>query len=576
MTTTVAPAPVPAHATLPAPVTGGPRPWLRRPLVMCIALFLVYAAMGMAKDPRASLVSDSGGKLATIRVMDQRADLDPDLGYWAEEFDPAGLAHPMALTMHIGDKWVNVTTLPMIYAAVPLYELGGFRGILLLPMLAGVMTALGARALARRLGDEGDRAFWLVGLATPVAVYALDFWEHAPGLACMVWGVVLLLDVADGRRGWVAALGGGALFGAAATMRTEALVYAAATFAVFGVAAWMRRRRFPLLPAGAALAGLAAVAGANQVLERWALGSGVRAGRTTGTAGRFGQDLTVRAKDALVTSVGLNRVAIPGDWLLGTVIVAALAGATGMLLYRQPNARRIASVLLGVAVYGYLLVLLPGLGFVPGALTASPLAVVGLAACWRRRDLRLVGFVALGALPAVWMFQYTGGMTASWSGRYLLLSSTLLAVIGVVGLRALPRAAAFTVVLLAVGVTASGLGLTMVRTHTVADGWAQLDQVPGPLIMAGDVQVMREAGAFYDPGQQWLAAADRGALRVAVDAAARSGAERLTLVSLEKGWADAALGPYVRSGRRTVELMPGEDFWVDRYRRSSTVAPAGG
>src|SRR5258707_11156205 len=106
-------------------------------------------------------------------------------------------------------------------------------------MLGGLLPARGARALARRLGGHGDLAFWAVGLATPVVVYALDFWEHTLGLAAMVWGVVLLLDVADRRAGWRAALAGGALFGVAATMRTEALVYAVVTV---GVAAWVARR----------------------------------------------------------------------------------------------------------------------------------------------------------------------------------------------------------------------------------------------------------------------------------------------------------------------------------------------
>ena len=134
--------------------------------------------------------------------MDARGDLDPDLGYWAERFDPDGIACTRSRShYHIGGRWVNVTTLPMIYAATPLYDLGGLRGILLIPMLGGCLSALAARALARRLatrnpGSSGWIAFWAVGLATPVAVYALDFWEHTIGLAAMLWGVVALLDVA--------------------------------------------------------------------------------------------------------------------------------------------------------------------------------------------------------------------------------------------------------------------------------------------------------------------------------------------------------------------------------------------
>ena len=64
-------------------------------------------------------------------------------------------------------------------------------------------------------------------------MYALDFWEHTIGLGLMLWAVVRLLDVLDpetGREGdwrgrWPGALAAGLLFGAAATMRTESLVY---------------------------------------------------------------------------------------------------------------------------------------------------------------------------------------------------------------------------------------------------------------------------------------------------------------------------------------------------------------
>ena len=87
--------------------------------------------------------------------------------------------------------------------ARPLWSLGGYRGALLLPMLGGVATALAARALARRLAPAASRAraeaasFWLVGLASPVAIYALDLWEHTLGLAAMAWAVVLLVDAAS-------------------------------------------------------------------------------------------------------------------------------------------------------------------------------------------------------------------------------------------------------------------------------------------------------------------------------------------------------------------------------------------
>ena len=64
-----------------------------------------------------------------------------------------------------------------------------------------------------------------------MAIYALDFWEHTLGLAFDAVGDRRrCVDVLDGTRGGAGPrLGAGALFGVAATMRTEALVYFAVT-----------------------------------------------------------------------------------------------------------------------------------------------------------------------------------------------------------------------------------------------------------------------------------------------------------------------------------------------------------
>ena len=151
----------------------------------------------------------------------------PDVGYWAAEWDPNGDLHPLFDTTLIKGRWIQVSTLPVLYAAVPLFNLFGYRGVLVLPMLGSVAAALAARALARRLGSQRPWAvFWLVGLASPITVYALDFWEHSIGVALMLWAGVALFDVVDGERRF-GGLIAGALVGTAFLLRTEALVYGA-------------------------------------------------------------------------------------------------------------------------------------------------------------------------------------------------------------------------------------------------------------------------------------------------------------------------------------------------------------
>jgi len=104
------------------------------------------------------------------------------------------------------------------------------------------------RSLPQGAGDGAAwAAFWLTGLASPLTIYALDFWEHSIGVALVGWGVVLLLTFFEGTTSQESFVpskikrvaGAGLLFGAAATLRTEALVYAA----VAGGLAAARSRR---------------------------------------------------------------------------------------------------------------------------------------------------------------------------------------------------------------------------------------------------------------------------------------------------------------------------------------------
>lgn len=46
--------------------------------------------LSFANNPHASLGTDTGGKVATLRAMDARGDLRPVIGYWAQAFDPHG------------------------------------------------------------------------------------------------------------------------------------------------------------------------------------------------------------------------------------------------------------------------------------------------------------------------------------------------------------------------------------------------------------------------------------------------------------------------------------------------------
>src|SRR4029079_1112009 len=95
------------------------------------ALFLLYMALSFVNSPRGFLGTDTGGKVATLEVMHQRGTADPDVGYWAAQYDPDAVLHPLYYTTHLGDRYVNLTTLPMPMVIRPLYDHFGYRGALL-------------------------------------------------------------------------------------------------------------------------------------------------------------------------------------------------------------------------------------------------------------------------------------------------------------------------------------------------------------------------------------------------------------------------------------------------------------
>jgi hypothetical protein len=564
--TTTAVAPSPPATTSPPEVAGPNRllTLLRRPVVACLVLLCAYAGLSLAlNDPRGTLGTDTGGKLATLRVMDQRGTLDPDIGYWAESSDPKGALHPLYYTYRVGDGWVNVTTLPMLYAAYPLYLVGGDRAILLLPMLGALLAALAARSLARRLGARtGWPAFWVIGLASPLAIYALDFWEHALGLGLMLWGVDWFLRAAGERgrvRDWVI---GGALFGAAATMRTEALVYLAVCGGI-ACLLWLVRERNLLAVIGrglAVLAGAGVMLAANEVLERLVLGTSLRGARASGTAAAAGTSLGDRAHEAGTYVLGTNRLAWAPDLVLGGAIVLLVVTGTWLLL-RTPQRSLVPGVAALVAAgLLYLFVMGHGLGFVPGLLIASPFAAVGLVLGWRR-DVRVITAMAVAALPLVWFFQYSGGAGPQWGARYMLLSGALLLVAATVVLDG-RRAAFVGVLLVALLVTGFGIAWLSVRSTWVASGMEAIVARHDQAIISGSQHLLREGGAFYEPDAHWLTASQGAQLHRAVDIIDAAGDREFAYVVGHGAKVPDEIGPFRKGSTEQVQFLR-SDVTVD-------------
>jgi hypothetical protein len=213
-----------------------------------------------------------------------------------------------------------------------------------------------------------------------------------------------------------------------------------------------------------------------------------------------------------------------------------------------------------------------GLGFVPGMLIASPLAVAGVAAGlhrrWSTRPACLVATIAIAALPLVWLYQYRGGANPQWGGRYILCSGVLLAVLGVVTLVAVGARALVPALVAGLVVTGCGLAWLSVRSHSVADSARVLERAHGPVLTIGLPHLLREWGAFYRPDRPLLTAERDSELPVALHVLEGVGATHLTVIARVPAEAPPRLGPFVRTASAPLAWTPGVHLVVARYERA--------
>ncbi len=546
---------------------------LRRPVVAALVLLLAYGALSLLLDPHGFLGTDTGGKVATLASM-QAHDTwtHPDVGYWAEAWDPTGRVHGLIYTAHIGDQWINVTSFPMVLLGEPLWRLGGYRAALLLPMLGGVACAFVARGFERRLrGGEGWASFWIIGLASPVTVYALDFWEHSIGLALIAGGVLVLLGEVIDRPAWWRGVAAGGCFGAAFSMRTEALVYGVVGMAVTLAALLFEGRatlgptiRRVLVVGASAGVGFAALFQANSVLEKALLGQTFRSGRAVDTAAVGGSVGGLRIKEALATATTPFPTYDPTYVVLGVVLAVMLV--VWARRSRAGHADRVG-VMAATIVGGLLVLRLSfGLGFWPGLLATTPIAAIALANGWGRRADRLVLAYALIPLPLVFAFQFPGGALPQWAGRYLLPTGLLLGALGASLLVGLVPWARRGFVVVAVVATAAGVGWLSVRSHEVAAAGTALESRPEAVLISADGFPAREFGATYGR-KPWLAVSATSDIPRAIGVAVAAGAPSFAVVALDATQPLPPVPGFHETGRESVPFVGGQSFTVTSFDR---------
>ena len=516
----------------------GPVDWFVLVSILAFALALT--------DPNGFLSTDVGGKIATLEAMDDRGDVSPDLGYWAEAVDPDGSLYPMWSTTHVDDQWVNVTSLPMLYAMLPLYRFGGPLAAGVVPLIGTVAAAAAAAWLAGEIGGRRRATFWMVGAASPLTIYALDLWEHSLGVAAMVAAITLSLRASRDEGFWRPAAAAGLLFGVAAAMRQEALVYGfVAGVTLIGrlwffsprTSFWSRSVR-TFFPATALVLGALTTTAANAILEHAMIGGIPRTGRSMGTASAVGSDLGLRLREAMITGASAFPSSDP-LWLLLAVATVVLLVAVGRAAL-NPDAKAAPAGLytLGLGLIASLLVLdlvVEGGRFIPGLAATTPVAVLGLWGAFRDPDRAFVASIALGSLPLVWATQFTGGANPQWGGRYILTTGTVLVAIATAVLVE-PRAQRVLARVAAAGfaITIFGVGWTVYRTASFGAAMDQLAAREEPVLVFSDSHLSREGGV-HAYREEWMAAPTDETRQEAAHALVALGVDRIGYVQQERG-----------------------------------------
>lgn len=549
----------------------------RRRLGLSLLIVGVIAlAVAWLGDPRTASFSDAGARLATVKTMAANNTWEPDLGYWAGSVDPGATNHPILFATPHGDAWVAVNGLPLVVAGRPLWEMGGARLAVLIPVLSVVLAAYAARRLSRwASGGDGWLALWFVGLLSPVLFYGADFWEHAPAVGLALLGTALVLE--GGARRCVV---GGLLAGLAVALRNDALV----TFFALGVAVLVVaeerercRTRWRELSAGAAA--FVGLLSANWLIEKAALAGGTGASRAGGRAEVAGSEIAQRLRDAVITSVGVFAneywlaLMIGGVIGIGILLMAAAAADTS-------GSTTISGVVgatfacLGMA---WRLVAF-GISTVPGFLTAAPVAALGLFGTRTRREQVLWG-AALAAIPLIWLTQWVGDHSPQWGARYLLFPTSLLVVLAAGQVVRLGRRPMVVALLgLAAVMSLVGCAWHIQRTRDVATFADAVMDVPEEVVVVGDTPYWgSEIGSWYGDRNALTARtidgyADARQMAEAIEVARKTGADRLDVMdsrddALERIDEAPRYAGFTFESARVVQFL-WDDVVIRRYRAS--------
>lgn len=516
-------------------------------ILAAASLLAVLASL----PPTGFFSADSGPKYWQCVAFAEGDGRPRGFDYPARDLDPER-RHIPPFTAPIGDRLASIypVLFPILGAVLEL--VGGDRALRLLPWLAALAAACATGRLASALRRE-PATWWSAAAAlaaTPLAFYAVAFWEHSLAAAMVVAGLLLVVKVEerDGARipwRWGAL---GLLVGLGTWVRSE-VAFLAPVLVVLAV--WQggpARPRSVLALAGGFVTGLvggAAVQAAT--LGRWLpLHATYHAGSS------------LRAHDFLASRLAsLWQFAAP-NWSAG--LAAAVWLVALAITLSRPGSRSRAGELAGIAAVAAAVAaatVVPAVRWLSGAAPTDAFPVSAPAATW----------IVLSALPLVlwgqpraavldrrrWLvaaaaaWSIAGVLMArpvrsfEWGGRHFLPAVLLLlAVMASLpaadgGWRRLRRAA--VVVAMAIAVAVQALGLVLLRhgatTHQrIASELLAFTDAGEPVVSDSYMVPLVSGRGWWQ--RRFLYVTGRHGLEALAASFNRHGIDRFTYATLER------------------------------------------
>jgi hypothetical protein len=158
---------------------------------LALALFRSFLPRGVF------WITDAGNKFIEVQNFVAGRYRHIAIAYTGATLDPAFRSFPEAggHFLRRGDSFYSIVPFQFPLLNAPLYEALGPAGVTIIPLASGIGILLVVSSLVRRLDSRlsPGLAVAAVALATPIAFYSLDFWEHTAATLLATIAVFLLL-----------------------------------------------------------------------------------------------------------------------------------------------------------------------------------------------------------------------------------------------------------------------------------------------------------------------------------------------------------------------------------------------